>query len=217
MREHFKERLFEYERERETRPLPNNMHGNLLEIGAGVRLTFSSQDSEIYVLDITAEMMKEISKHHQVHAICADAKQVPFKEDSFDIIVSNALLHHLVGRTPTECKTNIERVIKETKRMLTPKGSLFIKELLARNYVFSLIMFYVTFLCAKFGIEIDALDIHSKVITFFLTEKDLNKILTKNGFKIELKRTEPWHIRTKILKIGTLQEFWATIVDYCPD
>jgi len=84
-----------------------------------------------------------------------------------------------------------------------------IRELLVGSYLFSLIMFYFTLLCAKLGIEINLLDIHSRVITFFLTEKEFKKISSENGFEIEAELRD-WIMFGK-LRLGRDIEFLARL------
>jgi len=208
---HFKERLQkgEYVRKREAKLLPKDLAGKLLEVGCGARFTYSSEKMEMYGIDITPEMIKFLKRSHsKAYAIIGNVKKLPFKRGVFDVIVSNVLLHHLIGKSPQECKRNIKNAIREMRYVLKPQGTLLIRELVARNYLFSLTMFYTTILCAKFGIEIDLLDIHSKVITFFLTEKDLKKILLENGFKMKKLLSKDFKI--KKIKIGEENEFLIT-------
>jgi hypothetical protein len=62
----------------------------------------------------------------------------------------------------------------------------------AANIVFSLLMFYITLLCSKIGIQFQQLDIHSGVITYFLTEKQFKNILKETNLKANTLRTENW-------------------------
>lgn len=196
--EHFRERLQkgEYISRKKIELLPINLKGKLLEVGCGTRFTYFSEKLEMYGVDITPEMVKLHKKlHPKSHSIIGDVRSLPFKGEVFDIVVSNGLLHHLVGSSPGNCKRNIEASIREIRHVLNPRGILLIVELLVRNYLLSLFMFYVTFLCAKFGIEINSLDIHSKVTTFYLPEKDLKKILEENNFKINETQSKEWRIK----------------------
>jgi len=117
--------------------------------------------------------------------IICDVKFLPFNYNSFQLIVSNMLLHHLIDNTPSICIDNIERTLNEIKRISSHESIFIIKEWLARNYLYTLIMYYVTLICAKLNIEINLINIHSKVITYFLTKKKLVYLLEKNKFTIE--------------------------------
>lgn len=194
--EHFKRRLQEGEYvEREMKLLPKNLKGKLLEVGCGTGFTYYSEKVEMYGIDITPEMVKLLKKSYpKAHAILGNVKMLPFKKEIFDVLTSNMLLHHLVGSNPQECKRNIKAAMREMKYVLKSHGILLIREVLARNYLFSLIMFYVTSLCSKFGIEINSLDIRSKVITFFLTEKDFKTVSLENGFKIKEIESKDWKL-----------------------
>ncbi|MDH5769975.1 MAG: class I SAM-dependent methyltransferase [Candidatus Bathyarchaeota archaeon] len=194
----------------------DELTGNLLEVGCGPQLTYFSRNAAIYGIDITPSVIKLFKKRYPwVHAIVGDAKWLPFRKRSFDVIVSTDLLHHLVGRSPRECQSKIRDAIKEMKYIMKPQGILLIQELLVRNAMFSYFTFYFTFLCAKLGIDIPALDIHSCVITFFLAKEMFKKMAPEEGFKIKEAISKDWMLkgrgyRRSILKVGKKWELRLT-------
>jgi len=207
--EHFRERIRRGEYTpalREMKSLPERLEGRLLEVGCGARLTYLPGELEVYGVDFTPEMIRLFKKSYsEAHAIIGDVKTLPLKGASFNVIVSNELLHHLAGSSPAKCKDNMKAAMGEMKRVLKSDGLLLIIERLARSHLFSLIMFYSTLLCSKLGIEINLLDIHSKVVTFFLTEKELEKISSVNGFKMKEVESRDWEFRK--FKLGRYIEF----------
>jgi len=211
--EHFRERVRRGEYApalREVKSLPERLEGRLLEVGCGAGLTYLPGRLEVCGVDITPEMIRLFEKlYPDAHAIIGDAKALPFRRASFNVIVSNELLHHLVGSSVKKCKDNVKKAMGEMKRVLKSDGVLLIRELLVGSYLFSLIMFYFTLLCAKLGIEINLLDIHSRVITFFLTEKEFKKISSENGFEIEAELRD-WIMFGK-LRLGRDIEFLARL------
>lgn len=76
--------------------LPKGLEGRILEVRCGARLTFFSRELEVYGANITPEMIKLFKiSYSKEHVIIGDIKMLPFKEESFDIIVSTSLLHHV--------------------------------------------------------------------------------------------------------------------------
>jgi len=55
--------------------------------------------------------------------------RLPFKENSFDCIHMEALLHHIVGRSKAESKNKAAAAILEARRVLKPGGFLLLTEL----------------------------------------------------------------------------------------
>jgi len=210
VREHFRERIRDYLlRKPEAFPVSFEGPGNLLEVGCGARFSFHVEGLEKYGLDITPTMIRSFQKRNpEAHAIIGDVMSLPCKEGTFRVIVSNVLLHHLVGKSPEICQTNIKIALKEMKRALEPEGFVIIKELITRNYVFSLLLFYVTLLCAKVGVELTYFDIRAKVVTFFADEKTFVKIASEVGFKVHKLRSEEWN--EKRFKVGAITQFFLS-------
>jgi len=205
---HFEERVEAYSLERELSSFPTFVDGRVLEVGCGARPSYSIHNMDFYGVDITPDMVKTFrADYPSATLILCDVKFSPFNPNSFHLIISNMLLHHLIGNNPSLCIDNIERTFFEIKRLLSVGGIFIIKEWLARNYIFTLIMYYVTLICAKLDIEISFLNIHSKVITYFLTKKKLVYLLEKNNFKIE----HVIHYKEKLLglNIGNKAEIRA--------
>jgi len=209
--EHFEDRIRkkEYLNKQEERELPEGAEGRLLEIGCGARLTYVPKTDEVCGIDISFEMARHFSRNNpDAQIIVGDARALPFRNESFHVIVMNMVIHHLVGRTPQKSAHNALINLKESKRILEKTGLVFIIELLARNYLFTLLMFYVTVLLAKLGININFLDIHSKVVTFFHTDRGFRKIATDAGFTIRNSEKSIW----KLLKLKLGYEITYNLV-----
>ena len=61
--------------------------------------------------------------------VCGDAKQMPFKNHSIDAIICFYSIHHMVGWTVSETRTNVRLAFNEFARVLKPEGDLFIAEM----------------------------------------------------------------------------------------
>lgn len=187
VRDHFKDRveLGEYVQKRELASLPVDVDGRVLELGCGARPSYSIDDIDFYGMDITPDMIRAFRENYPASTlIIGDAKFLPFRKNVFQVSVAHDLLHHLVGDTPSICEHNVRIVISELKNVLDSEGMFLIKDVLSENYLFTLVMYYVTFFCARFNIEIDFLDIHSKVITYFFTKEIIISLLEKKGFQV---------------------------------
>ena len=99
----------------------------ILDLGAGtgeslIGLIKKYPDAEIYALDIAEGMMQQARKklswwqrfRSKVKFITAEAEQLPFSENSFDIVISNLALQWC---------DDLPLVFKELQRVLAPGGA----------------------------------------------------------------------------------------------
>lgn len=98
--------------------------------------------------------------------IHADAHALPFKKNSFDILICNEVLEHVLDP---------EKVLKEIQRVLRPGGYAVI-EMDTGNMLFRFVWFWWTH--ARHGVWEHA---HIQV---FNTQK-LQQLITRNGFQIK--------------------------------
>jgi SAM-dependent methyltransferase len=91
-------------------------NGRILDIGGGAgmvsRMLVDQPGTEVVCLDISAAMLS----HSPVPAVQADAMQLPLADESFDLVVAAAFLHHLPGLEAA--------VLEECHRVLKPGGRL---------------------------------------------------------------------------------------------
>ncbi len=104
----------------------------LLDVGAGtgavaVRLALERPDLTIVAVDLSDSMfraarrrVREAGLHHRIRIRKANSRKLPFRGRSFDMVVSNALLHHLPDPTPS---------FDEWTRLLSRGGSVFLRDL----------------------------------------------------------------------------------------
>ncbi|QEP42341.1 class I SAM-dependent methyltransferase [Ectothiorhodospiraceae bacterium BW-2] len=89
-------------------------NGKVLDIGGGSgmisRIISDMPNTEAFCVDISLSMLQ----HSVVTSIQADALRLPFKNDSFDMIIAAAFFHHLPGRE--------FQLLCEMHRVLRPGG-----------------------------------------------------------------------------------------------
>jgi len=101
--------------------------GNILDLGCGNGrnlIPFAKKRFDCYGIDFSKNMIKNAKKSFKENKLKAKFKQgeltkIPFKDNYFDYIICLASFHHLNKK---EQSTSL----KEIKRILKPKGKLFI-------------------------------------------------------------------------------------------
>jgi ubiquinone/menaquinone biosynthesis C-methylase UbiE len=79
-------------------------------------------------IDLAENMLRIGSQHvaraglrSQITLECVDAKQLPYLDGQFDIVISNSLIHHLPDPLP---------FLQELKRVLKPNGAILLRDLI---------------------------------------------------------------------------------------
>ena len=106
--------------------------GLVLDIGTGpgaipVLLAQQSPDLSLVAVDAALEMLR-IARHKvesarlpdRIALHCADAKRLPYPDDTFDGVFSNSILHHIPEPV---------QLLAEAWRLLKPGGTLLIRDL----------------------------------------------------------------------------------------
>lgn len=76
------------------------------------------------MLNLAQKNIQQANKNQQIKLELIDAKKMPYLDHSFDLIISNSLVHHLPD--PLVFFTEIKRLIK-------PQGSILIRDLFRPN------------------------------------------------------------------------------------
>ena len=76
------------------------------------------------MLKIGAEHIKKAGLQKQIILELVDAKQLPYPNEHFDLVISNSLFHHLPDPLP---------FLQEINRVLKPQGALLIRDLIRPN------------------------------------------------------------------------------------
>ena len=97
-----------------------NKKYKVLDLGIGganlAKYIIQNPQFEVTGLDLVREVIDEItSKRVNIPLICGDAEKMPFKDETFDIIIHNQTVHHFPDTT---------LVLKEINRVLKKDGLL---------------------------------------------------------------------------------------------
>lgn len=111
-----------------------NPQDRVLEVGSGLgRILATShqriQAKQTYVgIDISYQMIQQskqfrerFNKHEPLESIVASGLQIPFRQDSFDVVLLSHVLKYLTD-------TQAAQVLEEIKTVLLPKGRLILWE-----------------------------------------------------------------------------------------
>ncbi len=116
-------------------------------------------------------------------------KKLPFGKDNFEVIVAIASFHHLTD------KVSQQNFLSECHRILKPGGTIFITTwILPQKYFWS--NFWSGRVFSKNWLIPFGKEKHPRIYRK-VTEKDLAKLLKKNGFKVE--RAEKFQNRNYVV------------------
>jgi ubiquinone/menaquinone biosynthesis C-methylase UbiE len=73
------------------------------------------------MLEVGQKNVEHSGLQHQIKLELVDAKQLPYPDAHFDMVVSNSLVHHLPNPLP---------FLLELKRVLKPKGAILLRDLI---------------------------------------------------------------------------------------
>lgn len=109
------------------------MSGKILDAGTGtaripIAIAQMRPTWELTCIDLSANMLKLAAENveqakvqEQIKLESIDAKAMPYPESSFDMVISNSIIHHLPDPLP---------FLREVKRVLKPNGAIFLRDLL---------------------------------------------------------------------------------------
>lgn len=105
------------------RPDESLPYGRVLELGAGtgffaLNLKLAGLVDEVHVSDLSPGMVEAAKANAQrlgfeIDGRVADAESLPYEDDSFDLVVGHAVIHHI---------PDVEAALREVVRVLRPGG-----------------------------------------------------------------------------------------------
>jgi len=100
----------------------------VLDVGNGGMREFNSSRTRLYVgLDFSLELLKQ-AETKDIHRVCGEAKNLAFREGSFDTLFYSYLLHHLAGKNVRGTKKTVETALCEGLACLKKEGNVVIIE-----------------------------------------------------------------------------------------
>jgi ubiquinone/menaquinone biosynthesis C-methylase UbiE len=98
--------------------------GRILDVGTGpgylpLRISEVLPGSEVIGIDVSEDMIRVARKNAEgknVKFLVGDASEMPFEDDSFDLVVSTGSLHH--WRNPVNVLNEIYRVLRPGRKAL---------------------------------------------------------------------------------------------------
>jgi len=76
------------------------------------------------MLEIGRQNVEQAGLQQQIKLELVDAKQMPYPDAHFDMVISNSIIHHLPNPLP---------FLQELKRVLKPNGAIFLRDLMRPN------------------------------------------------------------------------------------
>ncbi|MDP8956168.1 MAG: class I SAM-dependent methyltransferase [Actinomycetota bacterium] len=123
----FEPRSTRYVQDRAERMLPRDRYGRVLEVGCGtgfliLNLWLAGYVDEAHGCDISTGMLRVCAESARrlgcdLRLRLADAEQLPYGDEEFDLVVGHAVLHHL---------PEPEAALREVHRVLRPGGAVWI-------------------------------------------------------------------------------------------
>jgi ubiquinone/menaquinone biosynthesis C-methylase UbiE len=113
---------------------------SILDHGGGVGIISSelNKNNSIVNLDLSFNDLKisNESMKGEIYTVCSDVKKLPFKDSSFDFVISSSMLQYIRNedlkknqvkkRDSINIFPNVETTLKEIKRIIKPNGKIFL-------------------------------------------------------------------------------------------
>ncbi len=112
------------------------MPSNVLDVGTGtalipielfqrqIRCRVTAIDLAQNMLKVARENVVAASLSDEIHLQQVDAKNLPYQDGQFDVVMSNSIVHHIADP---------KQVLAEMIRVVCPNGCLFVRDLLRPN------------------------------------------------------------------------------------
>ena len=123
------------------------------------------------MLLIASQNVAQASLQQQISLECVDAKQLPYPDGYFDMVISNSLIHHLPNPQP---------FLQELQRVLKPNGAILLRDLI-RPQDTEMVNNFVASIGTEYSDHQKQLFRDSLLAAFTLEE--VNKIVENSGLK----------------------------------
>jgi ubiquinone/menaquinone biosynthesis C-methylase UbiE len=178
----------------------NDKQLSILDVGCGIGHTLESINrffpgNKLYGIDITPSLIEFAKKYRnpEINFKIGSVLNLPYRDNSFDIVFAENVLHHLVSSTREKSKKLVEVALKECARVLKNGGYILVDECLVRDKFNSYLLFYISNIWSRIGFfEIPMFEMNKNVIVSFLTFKEFMKIIENVDFNTICKTIKIW-------------------------
>jgi len=180
----------------------------ILDIGCGdgsfiKNVLTAGIDADFIGFDLSINMLKMAKNSldcSRVQLLAADGFTMPLQpEAKFDLIHIDSVLHHLVGKTRTECVYLMDLFCKQLMDRLSKNGSLLVEEVYYDSHLFPQITSCMIFYGLKL-LNFLRLDVSKIVVELlpglevnFLHRKQIEELFEQYG-TIQLVKQTPWQV-----------------------
>ncbi len=180
--------------------------GRLLDIGNGGIFDYdTNRVGQITGLDLFLNHLpNDVRLPQNVKLVQGSALDIPKDLHGFDGVVIVMLIHHLVGRSVNDCIANTQKLLSETRRVLSPGGRLVIMESCIPHWFF--VLEKILFVPATWVIERTI----KHPATLQYSADFLHEMIAKAGFT-EIRR-ENVSKGKHVLQYGVKVPSWTTPV-----
>ncbi len=154
------------------------LKGKVLNLGSG---GIDLPDSRGMTLQVSLDTSEELIKCHKLgegrEAICAEARDLPFEGESFDVIVAHFSLHHFAQESVFLTFEYVREVFRSIKRIIKKRG----KVIIAENTVNDAVAFF-----EKLGYPAlrSILSRSKRPPVYLFSVRTLNAFLKEAGFRL---------------------------------
>lgn len=177
-------------------------HASLLDLGTGTgdlarEALTQFPKAQVTAADFTLEMMRVGKKNGNLNFSSADALNLPFKDKTFDAVISGFLMRNV---------TDVQKALKEQHRALKPGGRIVILDTTRpkKNLLSPFIKFHMHVIIPTVGGILsgmrDAYKYLPDTTENFLTAEELSVRMVAVGFK---------RVNFKRLMFGTIAMHWG--------
>jgi len=177
-------------------------HGSVLDLGTGTgdlarEALMQYPKARVIASDFTLEMMRVGKQNGDLNFSTADALHLPFKDNTFDAVVSGFLMRNV---------TDIQKALQEQFRMLKPGGRIVVLDTTKpkKNLFSPFIKFHMHVIIPMIGGLLsgvrDAYEYLPDTTENFLTAEELSVRMVAVGFK---------RVNFKRLMFGTIAIHWG--------
>ena len=107
------------------------LKGRVLDVGSGSISDFRDGAFDHYLaMDISTGMLKRFKRERRFEPVCGDALALPFRAESFDVLIYRSVLHHLnpEGTKKKKMEERLLQALSEARRVLKGNGKVLVIE-----------------------------------------------------------------------------------------